>query len=148
MIITLATSHNPLKKAVGSLMGPNCPKHIVLVLETFAVHYCHQNIEGFCFYFYFAKAFKSGMWRDLLNYFLDGCITKSLGKTLGLLGPNYQAKWILVIVPKDNQGPLEIWARNKGVSLLPVHYCSKDIKGFCFIYFKLSYLVYMQPKFC
>jgi hypothetical protein len=84
-------------------MGPNCPKHIVIVSETFAdldkerhiggvliaVHYCHKNIEGFCFYFYFAKAFKSGMWRDLLNYFLDGCITKSLGKTLGLLGPNY-----------------------------------------------------------
>jgi len=50
-------------------MGPNCPKHIVIVSETFAdldkelhmgggpgwgvliaVHYCHKNIEGFCFF--------------------------------------------------------------------------------------------------
>jgi hypothetical protein len=60
MIITLATSQNPLKKVVGSLMGLNCPKLIVIVSETLkdldkedqdkvliAVHYCHKNIEGF-----------------------------------------------------------------------------------------------------
>jgi hypothetical protein len=34
MIITLATSQNPLKKVVGSLMGLNCPKLIVIVSET------------------------------------------------------------------------------------------------------------------
>jgi hypothetical protein len=86
-------------------MGPNCPKHIVIVSETFAdldkeLHMgggggpdCSpllpQEYRRILFFFNFAKAFKSGMWRDLLNYFLDGCITKSLGKTLGLLGPNY-----------------------------------------------------------
>jgi hypothetical protein len=51
------------------------------------------------------------MWRDLLNYFLDGCITKSLGKTLGLLGPNYYAKWILVIVPRTIR---DLWRFGQG----------------------------------
>jgi hypothetical protein len=52
-------------------MGPNCPKHIVIVSETFAdldkelhmggggvriaVHKCHKKKEGFCFFLILQK---------------------------------------------------------------------------------------------